>query len=99
MLLRLPALPRTVERCCWENRNRPGRIRMIPAESAATQTIPIKHGGDYEPAVRLVTDVAATDSGSIADIYLKLDAANVATGASNVGTPWTYTVTYTIADL
>jgi len=37
------------------------------------------------------------EDGSITDIKFQLDATNVNAGAGNLGTQWTYTVTYTIA--
>ena len=69
----------------------------IKGEDLVAYTL-LATGGTYEAAVTLDTNVAATDSGSIADIYLQLDASGVASGAANLGASWTYTVTYTIAD-
>ena len=43
-------------------------------------------------------DSTPTASGTIEDIYLKLDAAAVQPGAAGLNTAWTYTLTYTLSE-
>lgn len=52
-------------------------------------------------ALTLTENVAAADPTTVLadDILLKLDASGVAAGAANLDTPWTYTLTYTLADV
>ena len=58
-------------------------------------------GSDTAGAVTLKENVVPANSGTTLadDIYLKLDASGVVAGAANLGTPWTYTLTYTLGDL
>jgi len=58
-------------------------------------------GSDTAGAVTLKENVVPANSGTTLadDIFLKLDASEVVAGAANLGTPWTYTLTYTLGDL
>ncbi len=65
-------------------------------------------GGDLTTYTLLITESTSETartlenstpiaSGSIADIYLKLDATGVEAGAENLDESWTYTLTYTLS--
>jgi len=52
--------------------------------------------GSDPVATRTLRSNVPAETGVIDDIYLKLDASGVAAGAANLGTAWTYTLTYTL---